>query len=125
LSSIVDWRILCTHIEDTNTIQHISNVFLEDNRRRLQKIKQALEQQDGDQVRSLAHALNGSATAIACTNLSAASKQLETCAQTEAPETIQSYFQDILYEFQRLETLFQDPDWMERLEEECLSESPA
>jgi len=68
----------------------------------LETIHDSINKNDYDTIQRTAHNLKGSADTLYAQRLSQAAKQLQLLAQNEAQDSIQSAFDDVKEQYQRL-----------------------
>jgi hypothetical protein len=111
-NKIIDWSELETRIGSESLIKEVVSNFFNDNAKRLELLKGAVEQKNLIEIETLSHALKGSAGTVAAKPLSEAACQLNLAAETNDISNIESLLADVQSEFQRLRTLLDQPDWI-------------
>lgn len=86
----------------------LMQVYIDDSRQRLPLLAQALQQQDAQQLRELAHSFKGASSNISANVLAQLCYQLETAAREDKLAGAGSLIAQIEAEYYAVETLLQD-----------------
>jgi len=121
VQDIIDWPELEDRIGDEPLIKEIVSSFLADNTKRLELLDKAVKAANLEDIKTLSHALKGSAATVAAKPLSQAAYQLNLAAKANNLETSESLLADVQAEFDRLKTLLAQPDWIQIVKEKTKS----
>jgi len=93
MNDVLDRHAVLDHFGgDAKLIEEIAEIFVRSSEEWLSQLHDALERQDADQVRRIAHTLKGSASNFLAKDVCAAAARLEAVARsgelTTAPETL-------------------------------------
>ncbi len=86
----------------------LMQVYIDDSRQRLPLLAQALQQQDAQQLRELAHSFKGASSNISANVLAQLCYQLETAAREDKLAGADLLIAQIEAEYYAVETLLQD-----------------
>ena len=118
---VIDWPELEDRIGDEPLIKEIVSSFLADNTKRLELLTEAVKAANLEDIKTLSHALKGSAATIAAKPLSQAASQLNLAAKANNLETSESLLADVQAEFDKLKTLLAEADWIQIVKEKTKS----
>lgn len=84
--------------------------YLENRRRDVAAIREALDQQDYDRIRSVGHKMKGSGGGYGFDPLTRIGAQLEAAAEKTDPERIREALRDLSDYLERIEITYEQPD---------------
>ena len=90
--------------DDEELLHEIVGIFLNDGPGRIEKLTQAMEEKDWKAVMESAHLMKGSALNLAAGSFRFANQYLERAADDENLLLIPYWFDQVVYEYRRLET---------------------
>ncbi len=111
--NVINWQNLVNRIDSEELIIEIVEAWLVHNPKRIEALAEAIRQADAEQVRSLSHALKGSAAAIGAIPLSKAAYKLEIAGKQSNHDAFESLFEKIEAEFEKLRTFVSQDNWIE------------
>ncbi len=115
---VIAWDQLIDRIGDENLIWELMPVCIQDNRTRLESLRQAVAARDPAQVKLYAHAIRGSSASLGAERLSDVARRLERAAAAEDLSEAQASFEIIHAEFARFEAFVSQPDWVEKAKQQ-------
>ncbi len=84
--SIIAWHEVIRRIDEETLFAKIASLFLGDGNRRMESLYHAIQNNDCEAVRFLAHTLKGCAATLAAHRLTAAAKKLESAAMSNTTD---------------------------------------
>ncbi len=111
--NVIDWAQLIGRIVDEELIAEIMPICVEDNKKRLKMLAEAVEKSDSENVKSYAHAIKGSSANVGAKRLSELACRLEHSASQNDLSQAGELLQKITVEFQRFQAFVSKPDWIE------------
>ena len=111
--NVIDWAQLIGRIVDEELVAEVMPVCVEDNKKRLKMLAEAVEKADSENVKSCAHAIKGSSANLGAKRLSELACLLERRASQNDLSQAQELLQKITAEFQKLQAFVSKPDWIE------------
>ena len=110
---VVDWASLRERILDEKEIEKIIPVFLGENGKLVGILVAAIRASRTSEVKVYASALRGSAANIGAKRLAEVAHRLEILARQKDLSVADALLQEIIAEFERLESFVSNPNWME------------
>lgn len=89
-------------LDDEELLNQMLDMFVEGAPSQIKQIQTAIESQDYETVRQLAHRMRGGAAAIGAESLSMIAAELETAALNQQPELLTRLYQEIEHAWRRL-----------------------
>ena len=93
---------------DEDLLREISEIFIKDGPRRIEKLTRGLEEKDWKAVREAAHLMKGSALNLAAGSFRIANQNLEQAGAAGNTPLILFWFDQVVYEYGRLENRLKD-----------------
>ena len=111
--NVIDWQELVSRGMDEEILKEVIPIFIADKKERLNKLTEAIEAGDAQEVKLYAHALEGGAGNLGAKKLSEAASELEHKALQDDLSNAGELLERIKTEFQRFESFVSQPDWIE------------
>jgi HPt (histidine-containing phosphotransfer) domain-containing protein len=110
---VVNFEQLIGRVVDEDLVEEIMPVCVEDNRKRVEMLARAVDNNDVAGIRNYAHSIKGSAANMGAIRLSEPAGKLERMSAdgdiSQAPELLSR----IKIEFEKLDAFIACPNWME------------
>ncbi|MHC4130928.1 MAG: ATP-binding protein [Planctomycetota bacterium] len=113
VSGIIDFADLADRGMDEEIIKEVIPLFVSDNKEQLENLASALKNGEIKQVRSLAHAIKGASANVGARRISEMALKIEKKATKNNLSGTKKLFGLIKIEYQRLESLVSNPDWID------------
>ncbi|MHC4270707.1 MAG: ATP-binding protein, partial [Planctomycetota bacterium] len=113
ISGIIDFEDLAERGMDEEIIKELVPLFILDNKEQLKSLASALENGEIKQIRSLAHAIKGASANVGATRISEIALKIEKKTTKNNLSKTKKLFELIKNEYQRLESLVSNPDWID------------
>lgn len=112
-TDIINWGQLISRIVDEQLVEDIMPICVQDNKKRLELLAQAVSAAKIGDVRLYAHAIKGSMMNVGANRLSQMARSLEHAAGKGDLSDAEEHLTRIRKEFERFEALVSRPDWIE------------
>jgi len=109
---VINWPQLISRIVDEELAEDIMPIAVQDNRERLDRLSQAVQEENVADVRLYAHAIKGSMMNVGANRISRVARTLEHRAGKGDLSRAQEHLTRIREEFERFEALVSKPDWL-------------
>ena len=119
---VIAWDQLIDRIGDENLIRELMPICVQDNKTRLESLREAVEANDSAEVKLYAHAIKGSSANLGAERLSEVARGLEHTAAAGDLSGAQASFETIRAEFARFEDFVSQSDWVERAKQQDTTE---
>jgi signal transduction histidine kinase/CheY-like chemotaxis protein/HPt (histidine-containing phosphotransfer) domain-containing protein len=116
---VMDWAKLVERGMDEHLIREIVPLFVEDKKKRLPKLAEAIRAGHAEDVKLQAHALNGGSGNIGAMRLSKAAFELEKKASQGDLSDAETLLNRLETEFAAFEALVSEPEWIEVVKQQC------
>jgi HPt (histidine-containing phosphotransfer) domain-containing protein len=113
--SPVDWQDLYNRIPDEALIDLFAASFRDSTPRLAASLEASVRDKDLRRIEADAHALKGAAANLGAVPLAKAAWQLELTAREQSDADLQTLFESVQTEFDRLIDLLSHPNWIEFL----------
>jgi len=120
---VIDWSSLRERIPDEKEIEKIIPVFLGENGKLLGILVAAMRASRTREVKVYASALRGSAANIGANRLAEVAHRLEIMARQKDLSVAETLLQEIITEFERLESFVSNPNWMDVAKQQIAAEN--
>jgi len=111
-SDLIDWQDLIHRVKNEALIEKIVAIFLDQYPPKIERLGQAVDTGDAQEVRSQAHALKGAAASMGAARLAQAAYQLEDAGHAGNEALFAELLQDIQTEFEQVRLFVSQPDWI-------------
>jgi HPt (histidine-containing phosphotransfer) domain-containing protein len=122
---MIDWNQITSRGLDEKTITEVMPTYMEEKKKRLQRLISAVKDSDVEGVRMHAHAIKGAARNLGITKLSEIAGSLENMAKEEKLLGAEELLQEIKKEFGKIESFVSKPNWTEIAKEQAARKMPA
>ena len=110
---VVDFKWLINRIEDEEIVEQIMPLCIDDNRRNLEMLGEAVSRGDSEKIRNRAHSIRGSAVNMGAVRLAGPAGRLECLALKGDLSEADDLLGQIRTEFEKLEAFVANPNWIE------------
>ena len=110
---VVDFNWLINRIEDEKLVGQIMPLCVDDNRRNLEMLGEAVSNSDRENIRNYSHCIKGSAANMGAMRLAGPADRLERLALEGDLSEANDWLCQMRTEFEKLETFVAKPNWME------------
>ena len=110
---IIAWHQLIMRIGDEELVRELMPVCVQDNRSRLESLREVVEAKDAANIKLYAHAIKGSTANLGAEPLSDAARRLERMAAADDLSQAEALLEAIRTQFERFEAFVSRPDWVE------------
>jgi len=111
---VVDFERLISRVGDEDLIEQVMPICIDDNRRHLEMLGEAVTKGDSENVRNRAHSIKGSAANMGADQLAEPAGILEHLALKGDLNQADDLLCRIRTEFEKLEAFVENPNWMEK-----------
>lgn len=110
---IIDFEQLLSRVVDEELVEQIMPICIDDNRRNLEKLDEAVSNGNSETIRNYAHSIKGSSSNMGAKQLAEHAGRLERLALEGDLSEANDLLQQIRMEFEKLEDFVANPNWME------------
>jgi len=121
---VIDWECLRERVLDENEIEKIIPVFLGENGKLVGILADAIRAARTSEVKVYASALRGSAANLGAKRLSHFAHQLEVLARQKELSVAEALLQEIIAEFEKLQSFVSKPNWIEIAKQQVTAKNP-